>query len=88
MSAEGEVQMIRQMQNKKKGQLTCIAIWSPKIYDPKSLEKQNKFFGAFELNGSRIKRFRKPERSDVDEVLLKCDKQLRRDSVPECGIVN
>jgi hypothetical protein len=35
-------------------------------------ENRTKIISAFELNVSRIKRFRKPERSDVSEMLLKC----------------
>jgi len=38
-----------------------------------------------EQNGSRIKRFRKPERSDVDEALFKWFKQERSDTVPVSG---
>jgi hypothetical protein len=38
-----------------------------------------KFISAFEQNGSRVKRFRKHERSDVDEELLKWFKQERSD---------
>ena len=45
-------------------------IWSYKLYGPKDLGRQNQIMNAFERNGSRIKRFRKPERSDVDDVLL------------------
>jgi len=36
----------------------------------------------FEQNGSRIKRFGKPESSDVNEALFKWFKQQRSDSVP------
>jgi len=37
---------------------------------------------AFEQNGSRIKRFRKPGRSDVDEALLKWFKQQTSGNEP------
>ena len=40
-----------------------------------------KFIGAFEQNGSSIQRFRNPERSDVDEALLKWLKQDRSDNI-------
>ena len=33
-------------------------------------KNKTKIISAFEQNGSRIKRFRKPERSDVDESLF------------------
>ena len=36
---------------------------------------------VFERNGSRIKRFRKPERSDINMAVLTWFKQGRRDSV-------
>jgi hypothetical protein len=38
--------------------------------------------GAFDENRSRIKGFRKPERSDVDEALLKWFKEERSDNIP------
>jgi hypothetical protein len=38
-------------------------------------------------NGSRIKRFRKPERSDADETLLKLFQQQRTDIVPVSAYV-
>ena len=41
--------------------------------------------GAFEQIGSRLKRFRKPEQSDVDETLLKLLQQQRGDTVPVSG---
>jgi hypothetical protein len=34
-------------------------------------KNRTKIISAFEQNGPRIERFRKPERSDVDEALLK-----------------
>jgi hypothetical protein len=44
--------------------------WSYKLYGPKDLGRQNQIINAFDLNGSRIKRCRKPELSDVHEALL------------------
>jgi len=41
-----------------------------------------KIISALERNESRIKQFREPERSDVDEALLKWFKQGRNDDVP------
>ena len=40
---------------------------------------------AFEQNGSRIKRFRKPEGSDFIEALLRVFKQQRSDNVSMNG---
>ena len=44
-----------------------------------------KIISALERNGSNIKLFREPERSDVDEALLKWFKQGRSDDVPVSG---
>ena len=48
-----------------------------KFYDSNDLEKQNENYELVRVNrnGSRRKRFRKPERSDVDVALLKWFKQ-------------
>jgi hypothetical protein len=43
-------------------------------------KNKTEIIGAFEQVGSRIKRFRKPERSDVDEALLKWLQQQRGDA--------
>jgi len=40
-----------------------------------------KIGSAFEQNGSRIKQFRKPERSDVSEALFRWFQQERNDNV-------
>ena len=45
-------------------------------------KNRTKVISAFERNGSRIKRFRKPERSDVDEAMLQWYNQERSDNVP------
>jgi len=59
-------------------------IWARKLYDPNDMEKQSKLLVRLQ-NGSRIKRIRKPERSDVVEALLKRLKQERSDTVPVSG---
>jgi hypothetical protein len=48
-------------------------------------KNRRKIIGAFEQNGPRIKRIRKPERSDVVEALLKRFQQERSDNVPVSG---
>jgi len=54
-----------------KRKLTCVRNFISKILDTIDLEKHNKnYIGVFEQNGSRTKRFRKRERSDVDEAPL------------------
>jgi lipoate-protein ligase A len=40
-----------------------------------------KIISAFEQNGSTIKQFRKPERNDVNEALLRWFQQERSDNV-------
>jgi len=49
----------------------CVGNFISKILDPIDLEKRNKtYICVFEQNGSRIKRFRKREGSDVDGAPL------------------
>jgi len=48
----------------------------------KICNNRNKIISAFEQNGSTIKRFWKPERSDVDKALLKLFKQERGGNAP------
>jgi len=67
---EGKFKVIREIENGKKETDVCRSFIS-KILDPIDLKKHNKtYIGVFQQNGSRIKRFRKRERSDVDEALL------------------
>jgi len=52
----------------------------------KSKQKnRTKIISALDQNGSRVKPLRKPERSDVDEALLKWFKQERSDSAAVDG---
>jgi len=51
----------------------------------KICKNRTKIISEFEPSGSRIKRFRRPERSDVDEMLLKRFKCKRTDSVAVGG---
>jgi hypothetical protein len=48
-------------------------------------KNRDKIFGAFEENESRIKRLRKPERSNVDKKLLKWFNQQRSENVAVGG---
>ena len=61
--------------------------WSYKLYGPKDLGRKNQIINALERNASRIKRFRKPERSDVDEVLLMLFQYDGSDSVPVSSLL-
>ena len=54
---------------------TILKIW----------EIRTKIIGAYEENGSRIQRLRKPEGSDVDEELLNWFKQEKSDTLPVSG---
>ena len=55
--------------NWKKESRCVLGILSCKFCDPNDLERQNQNLSAGERNGSKIKRFQKPERSDIDEAL-------------------
>jgi hypothetical protein len=68
-----------------KRRLTCVgnSVWL--IPPSKRFGETDKIVRAFEQNGSRIKRLRKPGRSDVDEALLKLFKQQRSENVPVSG---
>ena len=48
---------------------------------------RTKIISAFEQKGSEIQRFRNPDRSDVDETLLKLFKEERSDSAAVSGPV-
>jgi len=48
-------------------------------------KNRTKIFSAFEQNESRIKQFRKPEQSEVNEALLKWFEQEISGNVPMCG---
>jgi len=54
-------------------------------------KNRTKIISAFEQNGLRVKRYRKryrkPERGDVDDALFKWFKQQRSDIVPISGPV-
>jgi hypothetical protein len=55
----------------EKRKLTCVGDFISKLLEPIDLEKHNKkYIVVLEQNGSRIKRFRKRERSDFDEAPL------------------
>jgi hypothetical protein len=46
------------------------------------LKNETKIISVFEQNGSRIKRFRKSERSEEDEALFKWFKQQKSENLP------
>jgi len=54
-------------------------IWSCK------LENRTEIISALEQNGLRIKSFRKPEQSDISEVLLEWFKGERNDNASVSG---
>jgi hypothetical protein len=58
------------MENGGKEYRLVSELRSYKLYGPKDMGRQNQIISAFERKGSRIIRFKKPELSDVDEVLL------------------
>jgi len=70
LSVEGKVKAIRQIEKWKK-KSDFVRKFGPVNSTIETIWKnRTKIISAFEQNGSRIKRFREPERSDVDEALL------------------
>ena len=69
MSVEGKGKVIRQIQNGEKKVDVYREFGLVKSVIERIYQNRTKIISAFEQNGSRIKRFRKPERSDVDEAL-------------------
>jgi hypothetical protein len=65
LSVETKFNMMREIENGKKKNSLLSGICSRKLYDPNDLKNRTEVICAFEQNGSRIKRSRKPERSDV-----------------------
>jgi hypothetical protein len=65
LNVEIKFNMMREIENGKKTNSRESGICSRKLYDPNNLKNRTEVIGGFEQNGSRIKRFRKPERSDV-----------------------
>lgn len=71
MSVEGKVKVIWQTENgRKRADLYREFVVVNSVIQ-KIWKNRTKIIRAFEQNGSRLMRFRKPERSDVDEALLK-----------------
>ena len=64
--------MIRQMEYGKKKAAVCREFHVIHQAIQKIYKNRTEVINAFEENGSIIKRFRKPERSDVNEALFKC----------------
>jgi hypothetical protein len=63
---EEKLKLIGEIYNEKKKADVCVNSKIKKIW-----KGRTKIISSFEQNGSRIQRFRKHERSDVDEALLK-----------------
>jgi hypothetical protein len=84
LSVEEKVKVIRETQSGKK-RLTCVGnlVWL--IPPSKRFGKTDKIVSAFEQNGSRSKRLRMPECSDVDEALLKWFQQQRSENISVSG---
>jgi len=60
-------------------------IWCCKFCDPTTWNNRTKIVSALEQNGSRIKRLRTTEQSDVDGALREWFKEERSDSVLVSG---
>jgi len=85
LSVERKVNMIRQIANGKKEANMCreFGLINPTIQT--IWRNRTKIISVFEQNESRSKQFKNPERSDVDEALLKWFKQEIRDKVSVRG---
>jgi hypothetical protein len=79
------LKVIRQIENGKKKADVCREFGLVNSIIQTIWKNRTKIIRAFEQNGSRIKRSRKPERSDVVEALLKWFKQQEGDNVPVSG---
>jgi hypothetical protein len=82
-SVEAKFKVIQEIANgKKKGDDVCrkFGLVNSTIQMVRKL--RTNIVSAFGRNGRRIKRFRKPERSDIDEVLINCFKQRGSDNIP------
>ena len=72
--------VIRQIANGKKKADLCREFGFVNSAFQTIWKNRTKIINALEQNGWRIKRFRKPERSDVNGALLKCSKQQRSEN--------
>lgn len=67
LSFEEKVKLIGEIDNEKKKKAdVCVNSKIKKIW-----KDRTEIISAFEQKGRRIQRFRKPERSELDEALLK-----------------
>jgi len=71
LSVKGKVEVIRQIENGKRKADWCREFCVVNSVIQMMCKSRTKIFSVFEQKGSRIKGYRKPERSDVDEALLK-----------------
>ena len=69
LGVEGKGKVIRQIQNGEKKADVCREFGLVNSMIERIYQNRTKIISAFEQNGLRIKRFGKPERSDVDEAL-------------------
>jgi transposase-like protein len=85
LSVEGKVKVVRQIENGKKKADVCRELGLVNSTIRIICKNRPKIISAFDHNGSRVKPLRKPERSDVDEALLKWFQQERSDSAAVGG---
>jgi hypothetical protein len=82
LNAKLKAKMTKERENVKKVTDVCQGFGLVNSTIQKICKNRTKIISTFEQNGSRIKLFRQPERSDIDEVLLKWFKEEKSDSVP------
>jgi len=81
LSVKGKVEVIRQIENGKRKTAWCREFCVVNSMIQMMCKTRTKIVGVFEQKGSRIKGYRKPERSDVDDALLKMLQWKRSDNV-------
>jgi superfamily I DNA and/or RNA helicase len=85
LSVKRKVKVIWQVENGKKKAEECREFDLINSASRTVWKNRTKIINAFKQNGSRIKLFSKPKRSDVDETLLRWFKQQRSYIVPMGG---
>jgi transposase-like protein len=85
LSVEEKVKVTREIKSGKKKVDLCREFGLVNSAVQTIWKNRDKIVSVLEQNGSRTKRLRKPERSDVDEALLKWFKQQRSENVPVSG---
>jgi len=71
LTVKGKVKMIQQIENGIRKADSCWEFYVINSAVQMMCKTRTKIISAFEQKGSRTKGYRKPERSNIDEALLK-----------------